>query len=70
MKLSFFSKSKKINYINHKKIVCEVNLFLLVWVVVCLIIINSFTYKYNSFYFEINNYYWFIDEIKPFKLEL
>ena len=46
------------------------NLFLLVCVVVCLIIVNSFIYKYNSFYFKINNYYRFIDEINPFRLEL
>ena len=46
------------------------NLFLLVCVVVCLIIMNSFTYKYNSFYLKIGEYNTFTDEIISFKLEL
>jgi len=65
-----FLKSKQINYINHKKIDCEVNLFLLVCVVVCLIIMNSFTYKYNSFYAKIKIFCLVLNEIKHFKQEL
>ena len=65
-----FLKSKQINYINHKKVDCEVNLFLLVCVVVCLIIMNSFTYKYNSFYAKIKIFCLVLNEIKHFKQEL
>lgn len=46
------------------------NLFLLICVVVCLIIMNSFTYKNNSFYLKITEYNMFTDEINSFKLEL
>ena len=46
------------------------NLFLLVCVVVCLIIMNSFTYKYNSFYAKIKISFLVLNEIKHFKQEL
>lgn len=59
-----FFKIEKNKLYKSKKIDCEVNLFLLFCVVVCLIIMNSFTYKYNSFYFKINDIYAFTDEIR------